>query len=613
MNLLHLDSVSSFFQIKLLFPLFLMVGIITSPALAQNRPKQLREEILNSQKEAETKSAKSTKKKELSKPQTVLPPLTPVMPIVNPLENEKATLIYLENSETVTFDKFLNPDIQVLKGNVQFRHENALMYCDSAYFYKATNSLDAFGNVRMVQGDTLFVYGNVLYYDGFTKLARLRKNVRLENRKTVLTTDSMNYDRITNLAYYYTGGKIKDEVNTLTSVWGQYSPATDQALFKDKVKLVNKNYTMDADTLKYNTKTNIANIVGPTHILYKNETDIYSTRGWYNTSTERSMLLDRSLVIHKDGKTLTGDSIFYDKKQKYAEAFQRVILTDTVQKTTLTGNFVSYNENTEFGMANDSALLVEWSTQDSLFLHADTLFTFKDSVYNAARAYYNVRFFRNDLQGVCDSLYYSARDSVVRMYKEPVLWAEDFQITGDSISGYIKNKKIDHIRVLPSAIAIQQFDSIHFNQISGKEIVAYLDSNQLKRVHVNGNAETIYYPLDEKDSTLTGLNKTQSSYVVVYFKDKKVDRIVLTNASNGIMYPLNQLSGGDIYLKNYIWLDYLRPKSKKEVFLKISRQPAARIGTSSLMNTTVNQSSSENTERNSRKSPSGYAKSIILI
>ncbi|HON02788.1 MAG: LPS-assembly protein LptD [Bacteroidetes bacterium ADurb.BinA395] len=603
MNLLHLDSVSSFFQIKLLFPLFLMVGIITSPALAQNRPKQLREEILNSQKEAETKSAKSTKKKELSKPQTVLPPLTPVMPIVNPLENEKATLIYLENSETVTFDKFLNPDIQVLKGNVQFRHENALMYCDSAYFYKATNSLDAFGNVRMVQGDTLFVYGNVLYYDGFTKLARLRKNVRLENRKTVLTTDSMNYDRITNLAYYYTGGKIKDEVNTLTSVWGQYSPATDQALFKDKVKLVNKNYTMDADTLKYNTKTNIANIVGPTHILYKNETDIYSTRGWYNTSTERSMLLDRSLVIHKDGKTLTGDSIFYDKKQKYAEAFQRVILTDTVQKTTLTGNFVSYNENTEFGMANDSALLVEWSTQDSLFLHADTLFTFKDSVYNAARAYYNVRFFRNDLQGVCDSLYYSARDSVVRMYKEPVLWAEDFQITGDSISGYIKNKKIDHIRVLPSAIAIQQFDSIHFNQISGKEIVAYLDSNQLKRVHVNGNAETIYYPLDEKDSTLTGLNKTQSSYVVVYFKDKKVDRIVLTNASNGIMYPLNQLSGGDIYLKNYIWLDYLRPKSKKEVFLKISRQPAARIGTSSLMNTTVNQSSSENTERNSRKSP----------
>ncbi|HOF99025.1 MAG TPA: OstA-like protein [Paludibacteraceae bacterium] len=603
MNLLHLDSVSSFFQIKLLFPLFLMVGIITSPALAQNRPKQLREEILNSQKEAETKSAKSTKKKELSKPQTVLPPLTPVMPIVNPLENEKATLIYLENSETVTFDKFLNPDIQVLKGNVQFRHENALMYCDSAYFYKATNSLDAFGNVRMVQGDTLFVYGNVLYYDGFTKLARLRKNVRLENRKTVLTTDSMNYDRITNLAYYYTGGKIKDEVNTLTSVWGQYSPATDQALFKDKVKLVNKNYTMDADTLKYNTKTNIANIVGPTHILYKNETDIYSTRGWYNTSTERSMLLDRSLVIHKDGKTLTGDSIFYDKKQKYAEAFQRVILTDTVQKTTLTGNFVSYNENTEFGMANDSALLVEWSTQDSLFLHADTLFTFKDSVYNAARAYYNVRFFRNDLQGVCDSLYYSARDSVVRMYKEPVLWAEDFQITGDSISGYIKNKKIDHIRVLPSAIAIQQFDSIHFNQISGKEIVAYLDSNQLKRVHVNGNAETIYYPLDEKDSTLIGLNKTQSSYVVVYFKDKKVDRIVLTNASNGIMYPLNQLSGGDIYLKNYIWLDYLRPKSKKEVFLKISRQPAARIGTSSLMNTTVNQSSSENTERNSRKSP----------
>jgi lipopolysaccharide assembly outer membrane protein LptD (OstA) len=169
-----------------------------SPILAQNHPKQLREEILKSQKkEEEKKPVKKIKKKELSKPKTQLPPLKPVSPIVNPLENQNATLIYLENSETVSFDKMLNPDIQVLKGNVKFRHENAVMYCDSAYFYQASNSLDAFGNVRMVQGDTLFVYGNVLYYDGFTKLARLRENVRLENRKTVFfTTDSMNYDRI---------------------------------------------------------------------------------------------------------------------------------------------------------------------------------------------------------------------------------------------------------------------------------------------------------------------------------------------------------------------------------------------------------------------------------
>jgi lipopolysaccharide export system protein LptA len=573
-----------------------------SPILAQNHPKQLREEILKSQKkEEEKKPVKKIKKKELSKPKTQLPPLKPVSPIVNPLENQNATLIYLENSETVSFDKMLNPDIQVLKGNVKFRHENAVMYCDSAYFYQASNSLDAFGNVRMVQGDTLFVYGNVLYYDGFTKLARLRENVRLENRKTVLTTDSMNYDRIANLAYYYTGGKIKDEVNTLTSVWGQYSPVTDQALFKEKVRLVNKNYTMDADTLKYNTKTNIADIVGPTHILYKNETDIYSNRGWYNTSTERSMLLDRSVVNHKDGKTLTGDSIFYDKKQKYGEAFQKVVLNDTVQKTTLYGNFVSYNENSKVGIATDSALLVEWSTKDSLFMHADTLYTFKDSVFNAARGYYGVRFFRSDIQGVCDSLYFSARDSIIHLYKEPVLWAQDYQISGDTIRAYIKNKKIDKVQVLQSAISIQQFDSVHFNQLSGKEIIAFLDSNQLKMIHVNGNAETIYYPMDDKDSTLIGLNKTQSSYVVVYFKDKKVDRIVLTNASNGIMYPLEQLSGGDLYLKNYVWLSYLRPENKEEVFLNIPKKQRVKIGTSSLMNTTTNQQAQGSQNKNAKQ------------
>jgi len=550
---------------------------------AQIRPKQLRKEVLQSQK-APVKSKVKGKKVKAVKTNPIATP-APLATIVNPLANKNSTLVFLENSETLSFDKIMMPDVQVLKGNVRFRHDNALLYCDSAYFYEKANSLDAFGNVRIVQGDTLFVYGDILYYDGNTKLARLRHNVRMVNRKTTLTTDSLNYDRSGNLAYYYTGGKIVDQLNTLTSVWGQYSPATKEALFKKKVHLLNENFTLDSDTLKYNTNNSIANIVGPSHIVYNKETDIYSKRGWYNTATERMMLLDRSLVKQKDGKTMVGDTIFYDKKAKYGEGFSRVVLNDTIQKSTLIGYYVYYNELLEKGMATDSAMLVEWSTKDTMYVHADTLFTSKDSIYNVVRGYYNVRFFRNDTQGLCDSLTYSTRDSIVNMYHEPVLWAENNQLAGEFIQAITKNKTIERIHIQRAAIAIQQEDSIYFNQLSGKEIIAHMDSGQLKKVDVNGNAETIYYPRDDKDSTLIGVNKTQSSYVIMHMKNKKVERIVMTSASNGNMYPLTQLSESELYLKNYFWLAEQRPLKREDIFLKFPKSARVKMSNSNMDST----------------------------
>ncbi len=558
----------------------LCLFIVSSLQAQQLQPKQLRKQVLQSI--SPTKPIeKPTKKGKIRKQ---LPVFKPLAPIVNPLENKNTTLVYLDNSETLSFNRTLNPDIQILKGNVRFRHDNALLYCDSAYFYEKANSLDAFGNVRIVQGDTLFVYGDLLYYDGNIKLARMRHNVRMVNRKTTLTTDSLNYDRQNNLAYYYTGGKLKDDINTLTSIWGQYSPTTNEAIFKTKVHLDNKDFTLDADTLKYNTKTNIANLVGPTHIVYNKETDIYSDKGWYNTSTELSMLLNRSLVKHNDGKTMVGDTIFYDKKKKYGEGFSNVVLTDSVQKATLFGNYIYYSEDTKKGLATDSALLMDWSSKDTMYVHADTLYTFKDSIYNVAHGYYHVRIYRDDIQGLCDSLAYSSRDSIMNMYGEPVLWAEENQLSGDFIQAFTKNQKVDKVRIQESAMAVQKEDSLHLNQLSGKEIIAYLDSGQLRRVNVNGNAETIYYPRDDKDSTLIGLNKTQSSFVVMYLKNKKVERIVMTSATTGIMYPLTELSGGDLYLKNYIWLEDERPKNKKDVMRVPSKKPRVKIGTSSLMN-----------------------------
>lgn len=539
------------------------------------KPGDLKKEIDQKQQSAERVHRRTQRQ---GRP---LAPLSPLAPIQNPLANRNARLVYIDNADVVVMDQNIMPDVQVLKGNVRFRHDGAIMHCDSAYFYEKANSLDAFSRVRIIQGDTLTAFGDYLFYNGDTKIARLRQNARLVNKTTTLTTDSMIYDRNLNEAYYTTGGKIVDVENTLTSTIGRYFPNSNEAIFSRKVNLTNPNYTLTTDSLLYNTNTHVARIVSPTHILYDNETDIYTNSGWYNTRTEQMMLLNRSTINNKDGKTMVGDTIYYDKTKNYGEGFSRVVLTDSVQKSTLHGNYVFYNRDTEYGLATDSALLIDWSTKDTMHVHADSLYTFKDSIYNVAKAYYNVRIYRVDIQGIADSLYYSSRDSIMHMHGEPVLWNENNQISGDSIRAHIKNEAVERVHVLSSAIVSQKVDSLYFNQLSGKEIIAYIDSSELKRVFVNGNAETIYYPVDDADSTIVGINKTVSSYVNMYLKDKKVDRIVMTSTTSGTMYPLSALSGGDLYLKSYFWLIEQRPTSPKDVFTRHEKTARIKPGTSS--------------------------------
>lgn len=559
---------------RLTYPLLLLILLMATTASlntlqAQVQHGKLRDEVLESQKPPTTPTTRRTGRR--------LTPLPPVAPIRSPFDQKKARIIYMEHADVLRFRQSTRPDVQILIGNVRFRHDDAVMTCDSAYFYRLTNSLDAFSNVKIVQGDTLSVYGDLLHYDGTTKLARLRKRVRMINRNTTLTTDSLNYDRTTQLAYYFTGGKVVDPENTLTSVWGQYSTATEDALFRDDVKLVNQNFVMTSDTLKYNTKNSIANIVGDTHIVYQDETDIFTDRGWYNTKTERSMLLNRSMMVNKEGKSLTGDTIFYDKSQNYGESFGDVILNDTVQKSTLYGDYIYYNEDTELGIATDSALLVDWSGEYSMYVHADTLKTFKDSIYNEAKAWENVRIYREDLQGIADTLIYSSRDSVIHLLNSPIVWQQSQQLSSENIRAYTKNKKIDKVVLENSAITVEQVDSLLFNQISGKDIIAYVDSGALKRVEVSGNAETVYFVQDDLDSTLIGANRTESSFVVMHFVNKKIDRIILTTASSGVFYPLERVSDDVIYMPNFFWADHIRPLSETDVFRRVDTTDRPRF------------------------------------
>ncbi|HBT84414.1 MAG TPA: hypothetical protein DEB12_00705, partial [Porphyromonadaceae bacterium] len=328
---------------------------------------------------------------------------------------EEGVTRVIELRQADLWSKRSGSDAEILTGNVIFFHEGAFMYCDSAYLFQQTNSFEAFSNVSMEQGDTIFVYGDYLYYDGNTRLARLRDNIRMEDQTATLFTDSLDYDRMTNLGYYFEGGMLVDEENELTSFWGQYALDTKEALFSDSVKLVNEDYIIYADTLKYNTESKIADILGPSRIV-SDSGYIYTNNGWYNTVTEDSRLLDRSQVYSNDGtKVLIGDTIYYNRITGEGEVFGDMFLEDTERKGIIIGNYGFYNEKTEYGLATDSAYAIDYSGQDSLFLHGDTLVMSTDSTFRDIKAYYDVRFYRSDIQGVCDSIHYSSRDSMIYM------------------------------------------------------------------------------------------------------------------------------------------------------------------------------------------------------
>ena len=482
-------------------------------------------------------------------------------------------LVYMEHADLLTYNAMINPDFQILSGNVRFRHENAYLYCDSAHFFPKSNSLYAFGNVHMEQGDTLFLYGAWLFYDGNTQLAMVREKVRLENRKVTLFTDSLNYDRVSNIAYFFDGGLLVDETNKLSSEYGQYSPDTKIADFQHNVKLVHPKFVMTNQELKYNTASGVASIMCPTNIV-ADSGFIYSDNGWYNTRNDKSRLFHRSYIINNH-RHLIADTLHYDKKNGTGEAFGNVILTDTTQQITLTGNHGYSNEKTNYALLTQHALMVEHSSKDTLYLHADTLISNRDSIYNAVTAFHGVRFYRTDFQGICDSLYYSTRDSVLSFYDKPVLWSDQQQLTGETMDLYTKNKKPDILHIQKAAMVIsQEVDSLgldtYYDQSSGKDLKAYFDSGQVVRVDIKGNAETVYLPRGDYHAII-GLNRLEASSLTLFMEDKKMKKIIFLNKPKGKFYPLAKLEPEARYLKNFSWQDKIRPTGPLDVFRVFSK------------------------------------------
>ena len=477
--------------------------------------------------------------------------------------------VYLVHSDNLHYDQFRNNDATILHGNVHFRHVGANLYCDSAHFYEQSNSFEAFGHVRMTQGDTLRLTSDYAYYDGNAQLAQARYNVILKHRKSTLYCDSLDYDRMYNFGNFFEGGKLVDGTAVLTSDWGEYHTDSKMAMFYYDVRLRDKKMYLTTDSLYYDTRTSVAHIVGPSHITSGGST-IYSEDGYYNTKTEQSELFGRS-VLKDGGKTLIGDSVYHNAKTGLNHAYNNVIYTDSVNKNMLTGDYAEYNDSTGYAMATNRAVAYDFSQKDTLYMHADTfkIFTFNirtDSVYRKIHAYNKVRAYRRDVQAVCDSLVYSSLDSCMYMYRDPIVWNIGQQLTGEEIRVYMKDSTIDHAHVINQAFSAEMlYDSVHFNQISSKDMKAFFLKGEMHEAQAIDNVLIIYYPMDEADSSLILLNYQETSLAKLFFENRKMKR-AWTNKSSGTMYPMTQIPPDKYFLPGYNWFDYVRPLDKDDIF-----------------------------------------------
>lgn len=485
------------------------------------------------------------------------------------LFSQEKKKIELIDGDNMVFDRNKSEEFTRIIGNVIFKHEGMLLYCDSAYLYTADNSLDAFSNIHIKVNDSTNIYGDSLRYSGDDRIAELHKNVKMIDNEITLTTDHLDYDMKTNTGRYYEGGKIEDPDNTLTSIKGFYYSSKKDFYFKDSVKLVNKDYTMLTDSLIYNTATEEAKFIGHSYI-YTDSSSMYCEKGWYNTK-KNIMIFTRNAYINNGNQILTGDSLYYDKNKGIGLGYRATSLIDTAERTVVMGNLVRYFAKLGHALATDNALLIQYEKNDTLWLHADTLRAVFDTSTRKIKqlyAYHHTRFFRENLQGICDSLVYNYQDSTIRLYTDPVIWTEKNQLFADTIKMQLSNNVLKQLFLYNASFIISVDDSVEnrFNQIKGKNMMGVFDSNELRRIYVYSKSETIYF-LREEDGARIGTNKAIAEDLIINVSNNELESITFIQKPEATLYPDKDLKPEDLVLKNFKWLSDKRPRDKFSIFI----------------------------------------------
>jgi lipopolysaccharide export system protein LptA len=463
--------------------------------------------------------------------------------------------------------KELGPDIKVLTDSVVFKHENSIMLCDSALFNYSENYFDAYGNIIIkkmtADKDTVYLFGDSLHYFGKRKYAEVRNNVILKKDSMILYTDSLDFDLNTNIGHYFDHGLTVNGKDSIKSVFGYYYADDNELFFKKDVEVINPKFKMYCDTLKHNTKTKISYFLGPTNIL-SDENFIHCENGWYDHDKNISRFSKNALLKNKE-QSLRGDTIFYDKNKGSGKAFGNVVFRDSVQNVMLTGHKSFYNEKTGFTLMTDSALFVQAAEEgDSLYLHADTLQSYQDSifendkykVFRIIQAFRHVKTFKSDFQSKCDSLVYDLRDSTIKMYMNPVIWSDSNQLSSDSIIIRTYKNEVDEIEMYGKAFIISKSDSVCYNQIYGKEMIGYVENKKLYRIDVSSEGKSVYFIRDDKEC----------ADMEIYMKDNKVDKVWFFQLPKGKIHPPLSLKESETLLPNFKWDIQYRPYIKADIF-----------------------------------------------
>jgi lipopolysaccharide export system protein LptA len=457
-----------------------------------------------------------------------------------------------------------------LLGNVIMTQNKTTIYCDSAHFFKSINTVEAYGKVRITEGDSVTVTALSLVYDGNERKAKLRNNVVFTKLATAtLYTDYLDYDRPRNTAYYFNNGKLVDSVNILTSVKGYYNLNTNLSAFKKNVKVTNPDYTMEADSLQYNSKTKIIYFVAPTTVVDKDSATFVYEKGQYNTQQKKSDLQQGQ--GENETYKITGKSYSLDDFRKIYKVRGDVVMTSKEEKLVIYGQASDADKLRSIAKVYNNAYLAKITDEgDTLFMSADTLVSIdsKDPAKKRVLAYRNVKIFKSDLQGIADSVEYRVADSTIVFYKKPVLWTDENQMSADSVSMQIENNNIKRIFLKTNAFVASQDTVVNdFNQIKGRKMTAEFNKQKLHRVYVDGNAENLYFAIDEKDSTLMGMNKIICSRILIRFKEGKVDTFSSYVKPEAKFIPPHELQTGDRRLKGFTWQADKRP-TKRDVVKK---------------------------------------------
>lgn len=486
---------------------------------------------------------------------------------------KRIELIHADTVINITTD---STSTRKVVGNVSFRQGTSLLYCDSANINPTDNVIDAFGHVHINQDDSIHTYSDHLIYLGNERIATLDGNAKMTDSKMVLTSPSLQYDMNTKIGTYTTGGQIVSGSSTLTSLEGWYYADTKDVYFKNDVVIVDPDFTLSTDTLLYNTNTKIATITVPTTIN-DGKTTMYVTNGTYNTDLGKGNFTDRP-TIEDSTNTFTANDIVTDKTTGISIATGNMIWRDTAQKVSVLANYGIVNQGDKTVLATQKPVMILEGKSDTLFVASDTLFSGVtkipyDSVQTTPRdttdkryliAYHNVKIYSDSLQGVADSVYYSGVDSVFRMYKEPVLWASGNQLFGDTIYMFTKNQKADRLLLDQNAFIISEAGPDMYNQVKGNTIYGYFSNDQLDSMHVNGNAENIYY-LQDDDSAYISINRLLSAATNVYFEKGELERVVFIKEPEATMYPFKQMPDDQRKLAGFKWVIERKPKSKYEL------------------------------------------------